>query len=116
MNFLTVAWNVFLSLLEIPAVQIALATVLFWFLGWLVVKYPKLRQWRRWGAMAYLWVEEHELFKHLKGAEKWKPFRDKLSELCKEETGGELKPNMIGEATKQMEREVVKEHRARESL
>lgn len=114
MSVLTVIWSTFLGLLEIPAVQVVLATVLVWFLGWLVVKYPKLRQWRSWGAMAYLWVEENELLKGLKGAEKLKPFREKLTELCKEETGGELKPIMIGEATTEMEKLVVKEHKDRE--
>lgn len=120
MNFvvsiLQVAWSAVLQLVEVPAVQGALATLLVWVLGWLTIKYPRLKQWRRWGAQAYLWVEENQLFKDLKGAEKWKPFREKLTELCREETGGELKPAMIGEATKQMEKEVIKEHRAREGL
>lgn len=113
MTIVTVVWNMFLGLLEISAIQAALATLLFWFLGWLVIKYPKLKQWRRWGAIAYLWVEDNEMFKGLKGAEKLKPFREKLTELCRAETSGELKPVMIGEATKEMEKLVIKEHKDR---
>ncbi len=113
MAILGVVWSGFVALLSIPAMQVAFAMGLFWLGGWLVVKYPKLKQAWRWGEIAYLYAEDQGLLNNLKGAEKWKPFRDKLAELCRKETGKEPTPFIVGQATTKMEKCVDKEHEER---
>lgn len=110
MNGLLVVWTAIVAFLQLPFMQVALAVVFIGLIGWVSVRWPKVKKINDWAKLAYLYAEEQGLLNSLKGFEKWEPFRNKLTELCKIETGKEPTPEIIGTATKHMEKLVQEEH------